>query len=277
MSAKDYLPEGKYAKLPNGYTIHYLDKGNGPAVVWLHGSGSGASGHSNFKGNYPVIAKQGYRSIVIDHIGYGFSDKPDDVEYHLDFFVECLKQTLDSAGVEQCSLVGNSLGGAIALKFALDYPDSVDKLILMAPGGVEEQADYFKMPGMALMREVFTSPSPMTVERMKQFFIQAFVVDPTCVEDEMVVERFETMKLQNPQVITSMKVPDMTDRLGEISAKTLVFWGVDERMMPESGIMKLAKGIPDCRVILQSRCGHWVMIEHRDLFNRMCIDFLDNG
>ena len=50
------LPKGKFAKLPNGHTVHYLDYGQGPVVVFLHGSGSGASGHSNFKGNYPVLA-----------------------------------------------------------------------------------------------------------------------------------------------------------------------------------------------------------------------------
>lgn len=276
MSTIPGLPEGSYADLPNGYRIHYQDIGQGPAVVFLHGSGSGASGHSNFKGNYPVIVEGGFRAIVPDLIGYGYSDKPDDVEYSLDFFVECLKQTLDAAGVERASLVGNSLGGAIAIKYALDYPDRVDKLVLMAPGGVEDQPDYFKMPGMQLMREVFTSPEPLTPERMKQFFIDAFVVDPSVIEDELVQERWATAQLQNPQVVKSMTVPNMTDRLPELRGPTLVFWGMDERMMPESGIMKLAKGCRNAQIVLLSECGHWVMLEHRDLFNRMTLDFLRN-
>ena len=104
------LPEGHYAKLANGHTIHYLDQGSGEPVVFLHGSGSGASGHSNFKFNYPFLAENGFRSIVPDLIGYGYSDKPDDVEYHIDFFVECVKQTLDAIGVDSVHLIVNSLG-----------------------------------------------------------------------------------------------------------------------------------------------------------------------
>ncbi|MEH6552064.1 MAG: alpha/beta hydrolase [Pseudomonadales bacterium] len=277
MSAKDLLPEGNYATLPNGQTIHYLDQGEGPVVVFLHGSGSGASGHSNFQGNYPAIAKQGYRVIVPDLVGYGFSDKPQDVDYHIDFFVECIKQTLDHAGVDKCTLIGNSLGGAIALKFALDYSSKTESLILMAPGGIEDQANYFTMPGMQLMREVFTSPEPVTPEKMKSFFLEAFVINPDCVDDELVAERHATMQLQNPHAMKTMVVPNMTERLSEITCPVLVFWGLDEKMMPPSGIMTLAHGLPNVRVELVSNCGHWVMLEHCDLFNRQCLGFLQYG
>src|SRR5262245_54979912 len=98
MSSKP-APEGHYVKLPNRHRIHYLDKGKGPILVWLHGSGSGACGHSNFKGNYPYFADNGYRNIVIDHLGYGYSDKPDNIEYPIELFVECVKQTLDQIGL----------------------------------------------------------------------------------------------------------------------------------------------------------------------------------
>lgn len=277
MSKVPGLPEGKYADLPNGHRIHYQDLGQGPVVVFLHGSGSGASGHSNFKGNYPQLVENGYRVIVPDLIGYGYSDKPDDVDYPLDFFVECVKQTLDQIGVDRYSLVGNSLGGAIAIKYALDYPDNVEKLVLMAPGGVDDQPDYFKMPGMQIMREVFTSPEPVTPERMKQFIIDALVWNADVVDDQLVQERWATAQLQNPQVVKTMTVPNMTDRLSELRGPTLVFWGMNEKMMPESGIMKLAKGCRNSRVILVSECGHWVMAEHRELFNRMTLDFLRNG
>lgn len=271
------VPEGRYAKLPNGYRIHYLDEGRGPVVVFLHGSGSGACGYSNFKGNYPLLVENGYRTILPDLIGYGYSDKPADVEYPLDFFIECVKQTLDAIGVERYTLVGNSLGGAIAIGFALKYPESVERLVLMAPGGVDDQPDYFKMPGMAMMKEVFMSPEPVTPARMKAFFRKAFVIDESCIDDELVNERHALMQLQNPQVVKTMKVPNMTERLGEIRCPSLGFWGMNEQMMPETGILKLAKGIPHLRMILVPQAGHWVMIEHRDLFNRMTLDFLKNG
>ena len=268
------VPEGQYVTLPNGHRIHYLDQGSGPVVVFLHGSGSGACGHSNFKGNYPELVAQGFRVILPDLIGYGYSDKPADVEYPLAFFIECVKQTLDAIGVTRYTLIGNSLGGAIAIGFALQHPQNVDKLVLMAPGGVEEQAAYFTMPGMAMMKELFLSPTPVTRAAMKEFFIKAFVIDPSCVDDQLVDERWSLMQTQNPQVVKTMKVPDMTARLGEINCPALGFWGMNEQMMPESGILKLAKGIRKLRMILVPQCGHWVMIEHRALFNRMTLDFL---
>ncbi|MFC4252761.1 alpha/beta fold hydrolase [Sinimarinibacterium flocculans] len=276
MSSKP-IPEHQYATLPNGYRIHYLDEGKGPVVVFLHGSGNGASGYSNFKHNYPALVEAGYRVIVPDMIGFGYSDKPDDVEYPLDFFIECMKQLLDVVGIGRYTLVGNSLGGAVALGFALAHPDHVERLVLMAPGGLNDLPDYLAMPGMAMMFGLFNSGEPVTEARMKEFFRKAFVVDPDCVTDELVRERFGIMKLQNPQVIKTMKVPNMTDRLGEIGCPALTLWGLNENMMPDSGIMKLAKGLKNGRMVLVPNCGHWVMMEHRELFNRMVLDFLRNG
>ena len=276
MSTKP-VPEGRYAKLPNGRSIHYLDEGKGPVVVFLHGSGNGACGYSNFNGNYPFLAEKGYRAIVPDLIGFGYSDKPADVEYPLSFFVECVKQTLDAAGVQKYTVVGNSLGGAVALGLALAHPQHVEKLVLMAPGGLNDLPDYLAMPGMQAMFALYGSGKPITEAAMKEFFIKAFVVNPACVSDQLVHERAELMKLQNPQVMKTMKVPNMTARLGEIACPALTLWGLNENMMPDSGILRLAKGMKNNRVVLVPNCGHWVMIEHRELFNRMVLDFLKNG
>lgn len=267
------IPEGKYAQLANGYKIHYLDQGNGHPVVFLHGSGSGASGHSNFKGNYPYLVANGYRVIVPDHIGYGYSDKPDNVEYPLEFFVECIKQTLDTLGVSKCSLIGNSLGGAVAIKFALDYPSMVQSLVLMAPGGLEEQMDYFTMPGMQIMKEVFMGG--MNRDALEQFIRKALVFKDACVDEELVEERWDIFQKQNMQVIKTMKVQNMTAQLPHIECPSLCFWGMNENMMPETGIMKLAKGLKNSRVVLVSECGHWVQAEHKDMFNRYTFDFLN--
>ncbi|MFT7403607.1 alpha/beta fold hydrolase [Zhongshania sp.] len=270
------LPEQNYADLPNGQRVHYLDNGSGPVVVFLHGSGSGASGHSNFKYNYPYLLEQGYRVIVPDLIGYGYSDKPADVQYHLDLFVECIKQLLDQLDVNSCSLIGNSLGGAIAIKFTLDNPSQVEKLVLMAPGGIEEQADYFHMPGMQVMKEVFTS-GPMAPERLEDFIRRGLVYDESVVDEQLINERWGIFQQQNSQVITSMVVPNMATRLSEISCPILAFWGVNEKMMPETGIQTLAKNCSNIRLTLVSQCGHWVMVEHRDMFNRNTNDFLRNS
>ncbi|MFU8765316.1 MAG: alpha/beta fold hydrolase [Haliea sp.] len=278
MGTKGVLPEGRYADCANGYRMHYLEEGAGEnVVVFLHGSGPGASGYSNFKGNFPVLAGAGYRCIVIDHVGYGFSDKPDDVDHTLDFFVQCIKQTLDQIGVSRCSLVGNSLGGVVALGMALAHPDLVEKLILMAPGGVSEMHEYQQMPGMQKMFKVFGSGEPVTPEVMKDLFATGLMYDPRHATDELVSERMQIMSIMNGHVMASMKIPVLTDRLHEIDHPVLAFWGLNERMMPESGIMALAKNLKHLQLMLLSECGHWVMVEHRDLFNRQCLDFLQHG
>ena len=79
------IPEGKYANVDPGMTLHYHDAGSGEPVIFLHGSGPGASGYSNFKGNYPVFARNGYRAIVPDLPGFGLF-KTRGCEYVLDFF-----------------------------------------------------------------------------------------------------------------------------------------------------------------------------------------------
>ena len=271
------LPEGRYAECANGYRIHYLDEGEGEAVVFLHGSGPGASGHSNFKGNYPRLVEAGYRCIVPDHIGYGFSDKPDDVDHPLSFFVECILQTLDCAGVQKCTLVGNSLGGAIALGIALDYPERVEKLVLMAPGGLSELHEYQQMPGMQKVFQVFGSGQAVSHEVMKDLFATGLMHDPRYATDELVAERMQIMQIMNGHVMATMKIPVLTSRLAELDCPVLGFWGMDEKMMPENGIMAMAKNIRHLRLILVTECGHWVMVEHEDMFNRACIDFLRHG
>jgi|TARA_R100000005_G_scaffold96203_1_gene81419 4,5:9,10-diseco-3-hydroxy-5,9,17-trioxoandrosta-1(10),2-diene-4-oate hydrolase len=277
MAYKGLLPEGNYADCANGYRIHYLDEGQGDVVVFLHGSGPGASGHSNFKGNYPALVEAGYRCIVPDHIGYGFSDKPDDVDHTLDFFVECIKQTLDTVGVERCTVVGNSLGGAVALGLALQHPQLVEKLILMAPGGLSELHEYQQMPGMQKVFKVFGSGEPVTHEVMKDLFATGLMYDPRHATDELVKERMQIMQIMNGHVMASMKIPVLTPRLAEIQCPVLGFWGMNEKMMPENGILAMAKNLKHMRLILISECGHWVMVEHEDLFNRECVEFLRHG
>lgn len=268
------LPTGCYITLENGLTLHYLDIGIGPVVVWLHGSGPGASGFSNFKGNYPVFAKAGYRNIVLDLPGFGRSDKPADVNYDLTFFVSSLLGFLDKAGIDRCTLLGNSLGGAIALGAALAYPERVEKLVLMAPGGVEERTTYFQMPGILRMVEVFAQ-GPMGVEEMRQVMsLQLF--DSSQLDDNLLKERAAVAVTQPANLFSTMLVPNMTERLCEIKVPILGFWGINDLFNPPAGALKILENAPYARFIMLNRCGHWVQVEHQGLFNRECITFLND-
>ncbi|MEZ5570906.1 MAG: alpha/beta hydrolase [Halioglobus sp.] len=274
MPLNGVLPEERYAQCANGYRIHYIDRGEGPVVVFLHGSGPGASGHSNFKQNYPWLADRGYRCIVLDLIGFGFSDKPDNVNHPLSFFVECVKQTLDVIGVQKCSVVGNSLGGAVGIGLALEHPQLVEKLILMAPGGMSQREEYLQMPGMQKMFEVYTSSEPLTDAVMKDLFAFGLTHDPKYATDELVAERSQIMAIMNGHVMMTMDIPYLVDRLPELSCPVLAFWGTNDRMMPDNGMLALAKNCANLKFIILSECGHWVMVEHAELFNQECATFL---
>lgn len=272
MTAKS-VPEGKYCEIGDGLRIHYHEEGTGPVVLFLHGSGPGASGWSNFRRNYPVFAKAGFRTIVPDTLGYGYSSKPENVEYTLDFLVGAVERFLKAIGVTSCAVVGNSHGGAMSIKLALNRPDLVNKLVLMAPGGLEERERYMKMEGIVTMMKVFLGKEGITREGMRKVFgLQLF--DPALVTDDILDERTEIAVLQPKKVLTSMVVPHLAPELHKLQCPIFALWGMDDKFCPVSGATRIAESCKRARVMLLTECGHWVMVEHADLFNRSCIDFL---
>ncbi|MCE4052291.1 alpha/beta fold hydrolase [Pseudomonas sp. Au-Pse12] len=265
--------QGRAVTLPNGMRLHYQDMGSGEPVVFIHGSGPGASGHSNFKGNYPAFAAAGHRCIVPDLPGYGASDKPR-VEYRLAFFVEALTGLLDALDIGRCVLIGNSLGGAIAVQLALDQPQRVSRLVLMAPGGLMDKQEYYqRMPGIQRMAAAFATDELHDASGMRRLLgLQVF--DPSLISDETVNERVAVVREQPREVLSTMQVPNLTARLAELSCPILGFWGVNDQFCPASGAQTLMEHCRQIRLLLLSECGHWVMVEYRQLFNRQCLEFL---
>ena len=279
MTQKFSIPEGHYVDIAPvaGATqrIHYHEQGQGEVVIFLHGAGGGASGYSNFKGNYPEFAKAGYRTIVPDLLGYGLSSKPDIAQYDLDFFVDGVKGMVDALGLKNITLLGNSLGGAVALGYALAYPDEVSRLILMAPGGVEDLDTYLAMPGIANMFQIYQSGKTGAEAMRAVMTMQLF--DPSLLTDEIINERAPIAATQTQAARSVLKVPNLTDRLHELKCPVFGFWGVNDHFNPVGGATKLLDNCPQARMVLVNRCGHWVQVEHRNMFNRSCIDFLQKG
>ena len=270
---KRAVPEAEYVDIGDGLKVHFQSEGAGPPVVFLHGSGPGASGWSNFRRNYPAFAAAGFRAVVPDTLGYGYSSKPEGAEYTLDFLVGALRRFLDGAGVARCSVVGNSHGGALAIGLALADPARVEKLVLMAPGGLEEREVYMKMPGIRAMMKAFLDPNGMTRETLRRVF-ELQLYDPKLITDEILDERLQIAELQPKRVLTSMVVPHLSPRLAELECPVFGLWGLNDQFCPWSGAVTLARECKRVRVELLSQCGHWVMVEHAQLFNRLCIDFL---
>ena len=271
------VPEGKYADVGGGITMHYHDTGSGDrgVILFAHGSGPGASGCSNFKGNYPFLAEHGYRTIVPDTMGYGYSTKPEDGAFSLADVAAQYKALLDALDVDRAIVVGNSQGGAIAMTMALNYPELVDKLVLMAPGGLETRETYMEMEGIKAMIRVLYKEGISKETIRKVFTLQLH--DESKITDQVIEERYQVAMTQHKDNIARIRVANQEERLSEIQCPVLCFWGADDKFCPSTGAAKIAANCPNSRTLLIANCGHWVMVEYQDLFNNLALQFANGA
>lgn len=267
LSETTYLVDG-------GYEIHLKECGTGPAVVFLHGSGPGASGASNFRQNIDAFVAAGFRVILPDLIGYGASSKPEGIDYTLQLFTDTLYDALRQHGIDRAHLIGNSLGGGIAIQMTLDHPEFAEKLVLMAPGCIEEQAEYFKMPGIAKMVSGFGGPD-FNLEEQKRLVTNLVHPDFAAnIPDALIAERFAVARTQPRDVLVRMRTPNLGLRLGELALPVMVLWGLNDEFCPESGARHFLQACSDARCITFTRTGHWVQVERAQEFNRFSLEFL---
>ena len=127
----------RYAQVREDMRLHYHEAGvgNEQTIVLLHGGGPGASSWSNFSKNIAVLA-QHFHVLAVDQPGYGHSDKHTEHEQYNRYSATALLNLFDHLGIERAALVGNSLGGGTAVRFALDNPKRAGRLVLMGPGGL---------------------------------------------------------------------------------------------------------------------------------------------
>lgn len=268
------MKEATY-KVAGGYDIHLKETGQGPAVVFIHGSGPGASGHSNFRQNIDAFVAAGYRVILPDLIGYGASSKPEGIDYTLQLFTDTLYEALHAHGITSASLVGNSLGGGIALQMTLDHPEFSERLVLMAPGCVAEREAYFVMPGITKMVSSFGGPDFNLDEQRR---LVGNLVHPDFapkIPDALVAERFAVARTQPKDVLVRMRTPDLSPRLGEVRNPIFVLWGLNDEFCPEAHARLFLDNCQDVRAITFARTGHWVQVERANEFNRYVVDFLN--
>lgn len=263
------------------FQVHFNEAGDGEAVIMLHGGGPGAGGWSNYSRNLGPLVQAGYRVILKDSPGFNKSDPVVMDEQRGLVNARAVKGLMDALNIEKAHLVGNSMGGATALNFAIEYPERIGKLILMGPGGLGSSLfSAMPMEGIKLLFKLYAEP---TLENLKQM-LSVFVFDQTQITDELIEGRWRA--IQHNQVhlrnflVSTQRVPlsawDVTSRLGEIKAETLVIWGRDDRFVPLDHGLKLAWHIHDARLHVLPRCGHWAQWEHAEEFNRLLIDFLQH-
>lgn len=262
--------------------IFISEMGAGHPLLMLHGGGAGASGLSNYWQNIEKLAER-FRVIVADMPGYGRSTKGVDRKDPFGDLAGAMLGLLDVLNISSAHLVGNSLGGACALRMALDAPARVSALVLMGPGGVNTTRSL-PTPGLKLLLDYYSGEGP-TLEKITRFIRHYLVYDGSKVSDAMIQERYQASidpqvvaapPLRKPQGIPNLRKWDFTrdPRLKQCHVPTLVLWGSEDKVNRPNGAEALRSRMPDCSVYLFSRTGHWVQWERADEFNAVTAAFL---
>lgn len=258
--------------------VHYQVHGEGPTLVLIHGGGPGAYGFSNYRKNIEFLSRRN-RVIVMDLPGYGGSAKRAQPDGLLVSLSDAVCDILDHEKIESASLVGNSLGGGTSLRFALDHPDRVDKLILMGTAGGLPPFTPFPTEGLARMQTFYDGEGP-TLEKLSRV-IDLLVFDRSAISQELLEERFRICTLPatmaDPPLRNFQAHPkDMLWKQGveTITKPTLIIWGAEDRVVPLDAAFILAKLIPNADLHIFSKCGHWAQWERADEFNLLVDHFL---
>jgi 4,5:9,10-diseco-3-hydroxy-5,9,17-trioxoandrosta-1(10),2-diene-4-oate hydrolase len=268
-----------------GKPIFVAEAGSGAPVVMLHGGGPGASGVSNYSRNIDSLADH-FRVIVPDMPGYGRSAKGVDQSDPFGYLADTIHGLLDELGIGTACLVGNSYGGAAALRLALDTPQRVGKLVLMGPGGIGTTRGV-PTAGLKSLLAYYGGDGPSR-DKLETFIRNYLVYEGACVPDSLIDTRYAASvdpevvadpPLRRPSGPTALRTlwrMDLTrdKRLKHLQTPTLVLWGRDDKVNRPSGGPMLANLMPNAELVMTSGTGHWMQWERAELFNRMAIDFL---
>jgi 2-hydroxy-6-oxonona-2,4-dienedioate hydrolase len=249
----------------------YLDYGppGRKILILLHGLGASAERWSHV---IPTLSGY-YRVIVPDIIGFGYSDKPIDVEYTIDFFIDdFFKPFLDNLGISKASIVSSSFGGHIATEFAIRFNHMVEKLVLVSPAGMMK-----KESNPTLDSYFIAALYPWYDLVYKAFSEMAY--NSAAVSEEAVLDFMNRMRLTNAKyefhyTLLGMRyAPDLQGRLSTIIAPTLLVWGKNDSMIP----LKYARAydeIPNMERVLIENCGHTPYVENPTKFNKTVLKCL---
>lgn len=253
-----------------------LEAGDGEeAIVLLHGTG----GHLEaYMRNILPLAER-YRVFAIDMVGHGFSDKPDH-DYEIAHYARHLADFMDAVGIERAHLSGESLGGWVAARFAMDHPERVDRLVLNTAGGLVADPAV-----MERIRELSLQAVREATRDSVRKRLEWLMHDPAAVTEDLVEMRYRIytqpgflramehiLCLQEMEIRRRNMFDD--DDLRRISSPTLVIWTSHDPTGAVEVGQKFADLIPDAELVVMQDCGHWPQFEDAQRFNRLVLDFL---
>jgi 2-hydroxy-6-oxonona-2,4-dienedioate hydrolase len=255
------LPPEKVAVV-FGQNIHYYEAGQGPVVILLHGLGAVKE---VWMASFGALAPR-YHVYALDQIGFGHSDKPL-LEYKIATFVDFLQGFMQAQNISKATLVGNSLGGWIAIDFSVQHPGMVEKLVLVDSAGLSSM----QMPAVDL--------NASSLAGMRAV-LEAIFYNKNFVTDQSVMQVF-TDHVRNNDAYTiqrtfaGLATPQFEDaKLASIHLPTLVLWGRQDELIPVASAEKLRGGISGAKLVVFEACGHVPQIEKPAEFNQALLEFL---
>lgn len=254
---------------------HYLELGEGDPVVFLHGSGPGVSALANWRFTLPVLARS-HRALAPDLLGFGRTETSRPAVVDLRAWVDQVVEFADALGLVSFDVVGNSMGGAIALALTVRHPDRVRRVVTMGSLGVP-------MAITPALDEVWGYTPDL--ERMRKIiglfaWNQAYARDESLVRlryetslEPSVRSRYEAMfGAPRQRAVDAAVVPEAD--LMALRRPVLLVHGRDDQVIPLETSRRLAELLPDARLAIFPRCGHWVQIERRVEFPELVAAFL---
>ncbi len=257
-----------------GITTNYHDQGTGDPVLLLHGSGPGVSAWANWRLVLPNLAEN-FRVVSPDIVGFGFTERPDDISYDMETWLRHALDFLDAMEIEQAHVIGNSFGGSLAVALAIQAPQRISRLVLMGSVGLE-----FELTEGLDLTWGYT-PSIKNMRRL----LDLFACDRSLVNDELARLRYEASirpgvqesyaaMFPAPRQDGIRKICSSEDDVRNIEHETLIIHGRDDRIIPVSVSEHMFRCIKNSQLHIFGNCGHWTQIEHNRRFNQLVSDFL---
>jgi pimeloyl-ACP methyl ester carboxylesterase len=272
-----------------GVKTHYVEAGDGEAVVLVHGGGPGASGEHGWRNTIPELAKH-YRVLAIDMIGFGLTDKPL-VEYSFEVLKDHLAGFIETLCLEPVRLMGNSVGAYVIVKCALDYPDRVKKVLMVSTAnvaramGVAVPETIATAEGMKALVAALENPTKETMRA----FLERIVHQADHISDELIESRLRYAVLPGAKeagtsLIRYMRarlkddpnhqqIYDLRSRLPRLAIPLCLVWGGADRFAPVELGNKLSELLRAMEYHVLKNSGHQCQNDEIELFNEIAIRF----
>jgi pimeloyl-ACP methyl ester carboxylesterase len=271
------LAEGEFCQLRNGWRIHYLERGQGETVVLIHGF---MDSLHTWRRTIEALSTR-YRVIAVDMPGFGCSERVTARVYSLKRMSEVLDEFLTRQGVRQATIVGHSLGGALAAQFAYDYPDRVDKLVF------ESAAVYLPFITTRLALSWLPASVSRGVIGLAAFGHTAMqsalpgIYGPHPRKDkELLRRRVQATRVRGSAeawmaMLESPRATDLPRVVPEIAKPSLILWGARDRVVPLAHGRRLRRELPRARLVILSGAGHLPHEEYPVQVNEWFFRFLN--